>query len=250
MRGKDTSWKEVGKWYDQLVSKEGHYFHEEVIFPHLLSWQKFKKGDSLLDLGCGQGVLARKLPRELIYYGLDAAKPLIDSAKKYSNHHYFVRDVTEPLKIDKSDFDYAAIILALQNMKNPERVFEQAAAHLKKNGKLFLVINHPCYRIPRQSSWGVDEGKKLQFRRIDRYMTPMEIPIQMHPSQRAQSKETLSYHLPLSEITGGLCKAGFTLTRLEEWCSNRRSTGKHAKMENRARQEFPLFLAIEANRID
>ena len=250
MKAKDTSWKQVGKWYDELVSKEGHYYHEEVIFPRLLKWQKFKKGDSLLDLGCGQGVLARKLPKEMIYYGLDAAKPLIEKAKKYTKHHYFLRDVTKSLKIEKSDFDYVAIILAMQNIEKPDKVLKEAAAHLKKNGKLFLVLNHPCFRIPRQSSWGLDEGKKLQYRRIDRYMTPLEVPIQMHPSKKAQSKKTYSFHFPLSDMITWICEAGFTITRLEEWCSNKTSTGKHAKMENRAREEFPLFLAIEANRID
>ncbi len=250
MKAKDTSWKEVGKWYDQLVSKEGHYYHEEVIFPHLLQWQKFKPGESLLDLGCGQGVLARKLPKEMEYYGLDAAKSLIEKAQKYSHHHYFVRDVTEPLKIDKKDFDYAAIILALQNMEKPALALKQAALHLKPQGTLFLVLNHPCYRIPRQSSWGVDEEKKMQFRRIDRYMSPMEIPIQMHPSQKKQSQKTYTYHFPLSDLTAWLRETGYVITRLEEWCSNKESTGKFAKMENRARKEFPLFLSIEAKRLD
>jgi len=247
MSRKNTSWSGVGKWYDQLVSKEGHYYHEEVIFPNLLKWQTFQKSDSLLDLGCGQGVLARKLPDGMTYYGLDAASSLIAKAKKYSHHHFLVRDVTTPLKIEKDDFDYATIILALQNIEHPDRVLKQAATHLKKDGKLLVVLNHPCYRIPRQSSWGVDEGKKLQFRRIDRYMSKMEIPISMHPSQKAQSIETYSYHFPLSDITRWLRTAGFALTRIEEWCSNKSSSGKYAKMENRARTEFPLFLAIEAN---
>ena len=101
MNAKCTSWKEVGKWYDQLVLDEGHYYHDEVIFPNLLKWLKFKKGQSLLDLGCGQGVLARKLPQSLDYLGLDLAKPLIDKAKKYSPHSFLVRDITKPLDIKK-----------------------------------------------------------------------------------------------------------------------------------------------------
>ena len=77
----------------------------------------------------------------------------------------------------------------------------------------------------------------------------MEIPIQMNPSQKAQSTKTYSYHFPLSEITTWLREAGFVITRLEEWCSNKSSTGKNAKMENRARKEFPLFLAIETRAV-
>lgn len=35
---KDTSWKQVGKWYDNIVSKGGHAYHKEVIFPALEKW--------------------------------------------------------------------------------------------------------------------------------------------------------------------------------------------------------------------
>ena len=81
-------------------------------------------------------------------------------------------------------------------------------------------------------------------------MSPMEIPIQMHPSQKKQSQKTYTYHFSLSDLTAWLRETGCVITRLEEWCSNKESTGKFAKMENRARKEFPLFLSIEAKRLD
>jgi len=42
---------------------------------------------------------------------------------------------------------------------------------------LVIVLNHPCFRIPRQSGWGIDEKNKLQFRKVIKYMSPMEIPL-------------------------------------------------------------------------
>lgn len=242
----DTSWKGVGKWYDQIVSKEGHYYHQEVIFPELKKWLTFQKGSALLDLGCGQGVLARQLPKDLLYYGLDLAPSLIEKAKKHSpSKQFFVRDVSKPLKIDKTDFSHATFILSLQNMENPRSALKEATSHLRTGGKLILILNHPCFRIPRQSHWDISPEKKLQSRKIDRYMTPMEIPIDMKPGEK-KGPQTLSFHFPLSQICQFLFDAGLHITRLEEWCSNKESTGKWAKMENRARKEFPLFLAIES----
>jgi hypothetical protein len=43
-----------------------------------------------------------------------------------------------------------------------------------------------------------------------------------------------------------LRNAGFVITRIEEWTSDKESEGKAAKQENRARAEFPLFMAIQA----
>jgi hypothetical protein len=45
-----------------------------------------------------------------------------------------------------------------------------------------------------------------------------------------------------------LRNAHFSLIDLEEWCSNKKSTGPKAKMEDRARQEIPLFLALLAKK--
>ena len=242
---KDTSWKQVGRWYDEIVSKEGHIYHKEVIFPELKKWYQFNEDDAILDLGCGQGVLARELPKGISYLGIDAAKFLIQKAKGYSKHRFFVGDVTKPLNLERNDFSHVFIILALQNMEEGEKAIINGAKHLRKGGKLILILNHPCYRIPRQSSWGIDEEKKMQYRRINRYYTPMEIPIQMHPSQKEKSEKTFSYHHPISTYIEWMIKGGFTLTKLEEWRSHKSSMGKWAKMENRAREEFPLFLALE-----
>jgi len=37
---------------------------------------------------------------------------------------------------------------------------------------------------------------------------------------------------------------GLIVQDLEEWRSEKKSVGKWAKMEDRAREEFPLFLAV------
>ena len=133
----------------------------------------------------------------------------------------------------------------MQNLAKPEATLREARAHMREGAVLYLVLNHPCYRIPRQSGWGVDEAKKLQYRRIDRYMTPMEIPIEIRGKEK-----TISFHSPLSLLTSHVTGAGFAITRMEEWCSSKESTGRCARMENRARKEFPLFLAIEAKIVE
>ncbi len=243
----NSSWESSSRWYDGIVGSEGHYYHKNLILPKLLKMMDLKSGDKLLDLACGQGVLARSLSPEIPYLGVDLSPSLIHAAKiKAGKKHVFlVGDVTEPLKTQEKGFTHGAIILAVQNLKNPLGAFNNAASLLTKGGKLFLVLNHPYFRIPRQSSWGEDISKKLQYRRVDRYMTPMEIPIAMHPGKEAD-KSTLSFHYPLSMISNWLHEAGFYIETIEEWCSDKLSTGIKAKMENRARKEFPLFMSITA----
>lgn len=241
-----TTWQQVSKWYNESVGEEGHYYHQHIIIPGVIRLLKLKAGDALLDLACGQGVLARHLPQGVNYLGIDISPGLIRAATQHSRkpqHRFQVADLTKKLKLE-TPFSHAAIILALQNMADPLAVLKNAASGLGKNGQLLIVLNHPCFRVPRQSSWQIDEQKKWQFRRVDRYFKPMEIPIQMHPGAGQASEQTISFHHPLSSYFHWLSEAGFVVENMEEWCSNKESTGKNAKMENRTREEFPLFLCL------
>lgn len=247
----DTSWESVTNWYDKSVGKEGHYYHQQVIIPKLLDILDINENSQVLDLACGQGILARHLPKKSAYTGVDLSDSLIRAAQKYDTlpgHRYLVHDATHALPFEPASFTHALIILALQNIAEPEKVIDNASRLLKPKGKFILILNHPCFRIPRQSSWEIDEGKKLQYRRIDRYMSELKIPIQMQPSKGEKSAQTLSFHRPLSFYTKALAKKGFSICLLDEWCSDKVSTGKAAKMENRAREEIPLFLCIVAQK--
>lgn len=247
---KKTSWESVGNWYHGIVGNEGHYYHRQIILPGVLRLLEINQNSegSLLDLACGQGVLARQLPGKMQYTGIDLSQSLIKAAKESSNksQEFLTGDISKKLPINKKDFDFATILLALQNVENGSKVIENAKAHLKPQGKLLIVLNHPCFRIPRQSSWGVDEGKKTQYRRIDRYFGDMKIPIQMHPGKGSESPSTWSFHHPLSTYSQWLFDSGFQIAKIEEWCSDKVSTGKQAAMENRSREEFPLFLTFLA----
>jgi ubiquinone/menaquinone biosynthesis C-methylase UbiE len=238
------NWDSSENWYSACVGEKGHYYHQSIVLPNAL--RLLGKVHSLLDLGCGQGVLARHLPEQVDYWGVDQSETLIRSAKKMSNRgEWIVEDATADVELKKKDFDAACFILSLQNMEEGAKAIQTASRHLKKKGKLLLVLNHPCFRIPRQSHWGVDEKMKLQYRRLNGYMSQMKIPIQTNPSQKT-SPLTYSYHHPLSDYALWLQKAKLSIHSIEEWCSDKKSEGAKAKMEDRARKEFPLFLAILA----
>ncbi|MFI5333862.1 MAG: class I SAM-dependent methyltransferase [Chlamydiales bacterium] len=247
----EDSWETSSRWYDKIVGPKGHYYHQKVVLPGIMKLLNLNPGAKVVDLACGQGVLARHLPKGVSYLGIDASPSLIrsaETAKVSPLHRFLTADLTKPLRLDQRDFSHATIILALQNISDPKQVLQNASHLLKEGGQLLIVLSHPCFRIPRQSSWQVDEAKKLQFRRIDRYLSPLKIPIQTHPGQGEKSPETWSYHHPLSSYSKWLEESGFVIELIDEWCSDKKSTGKTAPMENRCREEFPLFLAIRATK--
>ena len=247
-----TSWQNVSKWYNKTVDKNGSYFHQHVIIPGVLKLLNLNSKSSLLDLACGQGVLERKISPGIYYQGLDAAFDLIKFAQKNkisNTHHFQVADITKPFPISKFDFTLATIILALQNIEDPDKLITLINKHLIKSGKLIIVINHPCFRIPKNSSWGIDTKNKIQYRRLDRYLSSLKIAIDIHPGLKQGSPQTPTYRYSLSYFSQILSDSGFVIEKIEEWVSDKKSVGPSANMENIARSEFPLFLTIVACKI-
>lgn len=142
--------------------------------------------------------------------------------------------------------DKAALVLALDNIENVRGVFTELRRVLRPSGAVYIVLNHPAFRIPRMSSWGWDEKAKILYRRLDGYMSESTCKIQVHPGARPDVY-TITFHRPLQWYFKHLTNCDFCVTRLEEWISNRKSQpGPRAEAENTARKEFPLFLFIEA----
>ncbi len=247
----NTSWSPVADWYGKIVGSSGHYFHQHVILPGLKKIINLKIGEKVLDVGCGQGVYARAIDSRVSYIGVDISEKLIEEARrldKNKRHTYIVADARQSLPVPPQGFDHVVSILALQNIEDAAGAIANMVSTATIGGDITLVINHPCFRIPRQSSWGVDDTQKLEYRRINRYMSPLKIPINAHPGDE-KSPITWTFHEPLSYYINALTTAGCVVNACEEWVSDKESQGKARMRENRARSEFPLFLTLQAIRL-
>lgn len=251
LKGKssDTSWNKVAGWYDEMLEGSEGTYQSGLILPNVLRLLEIKKGEAVLDLGCGQGFFAREFFKMgAMVSGIDLSPRLITLAKEKSPREIkFGVSFADKLPFfPEGSFDAVACILAIQNMKNVAGVFEESFRALKKGGRMLVVMNHPVFRIPKASSWGFDEIKKVQYRRVDSYISESEAEIAIHPGSDPETSTT-SFHHPLQFYFKALRKAGFLVSRLEEWNSQKKSQpGPRADAENRARKEFPLFLVLEA----
>lgn len=247
----DTSWNKVAIWYDDLLESGAGTYQSDVILPNVLRLLNLKKGENALDLGCGQGFFSREFFKVGAHVsGVDLSQKLIALAKERSPWEIkFGVSSADKLDFLQSDsFHAVACVLAIQNMKNVAGVFGECFRMLTSGGRMLLVMNHPAFRIPKRSAWGFDDEKKIQYRRVDEYISESTAEIEAHPGSDVSTK-TLSFHRPLQFYFKALHKAGFAVSRLEEWTSQKKSEpGPRADAENKARKEFPLFLALEARK--
>ncbi len=249
---KSTSWGEVADWYGDYLQKEGSY-QTQVILPNLLRMLALKKSDTVLDLACGEGFFAREFAKSgAKVIGADISHELIQKAKSWrlpvgrqSPILYKVAKASNLTFAKDQEFTAVACVLALQNMEDIKAVFAEAHRVLAKGGRFVMVLNHPAFRVLKRSGWGYDEEQKVQYRRIDGYLSAAKIMVDMHPGKTSGPK-TISYHRSIQDFTKALGSNGFAITRLEEWTSHKQSgKGPRQKAEDTARKEIPLFMALE-----
>ncbi len=248
-RRKNTSWDPLAAWYDGWVGEDGSHHHQKIAIPAVLELLDLSPGERVLDVGAGQGVLAQYIADAgAEYVGIDASPKLIETARKRHGKigKFFVGDaraLAGVQQIEAKSFDAVVFLLSLQDMDVLDEVFESAAWAVRSGGRLAAVLTHPCFRIPRQSGWGWDENRKLQYRRVDRYLTPLPVPLKPYPGQTGVSR---SFHRPLQDYVNSLGRHGFALMKMLELPTYKKASGPKARAENRANEEIPLFLGLLA----
>ncbi len=256
----DTSWDAVAGWYDELLEESPDSFQAKVILPNILRILNPGQGLTLsgmkiIDIACGQGYFSRAfVAAGAKVVGADISPELIEKAKERSQNIEFHVAPADRLNFAENDtFDAAVIILAIQNIENLSGTMGEAARVLKPGGRLVVVLNHPAFRIPQKSSWEWDAKKGRQYRRIESYLKEYKIEIDMTPGEKDKSKKqkTISFHRPLQSYFEKLQSAGFVVAKLEEWVSHKKSQkGPRSLEEDRIRKEIPMFLMLEAKKVN
>jgi 23S rRNA-/tRNA-specific pseudouridylate synthase/ubiquinone/menaquinone biosynthesis C-methylase UbiE len=254
----DEGWQHVAGWYDDLVEKRSDH-HVEVVEPGVVKMLAVRSGERVLDVACGSGQLCGLIARQgAEAVGVDASAGLIEAARARAGDAAGVRfEMGDARRLGERDdlgvFDAAACVLALMNIDPIEPVLAGIATRLRAGGRVVAVVMHPAFRVPRASAWGWDEdegGRARQFRRVDRYLSATSTPIVMNPGAQASGHDAVTvshHHRPVSALVSAFAAAGLLIDGMEEWCSVRESEpGPRAEAENRARREFPMFLAVRA----
>jgi SAM-dependent methyltransferase len=250
-RSTDTSWDRVAGWYDGWVGSRGSRYHRALAIPAILQLLDPRPNESILDIGAGQGVLAPYLVNDgARYTGIDASPRLISLARRRHGHlgQFIVGDVARMSSLpgmNRASHDAAVFLLSIQDMDPLEPVLTSVAWALRQTSRIVILMTHPAFRVPRHSGWGFDPGRKLTYRRLDSYLSPMDVPMKSVQGE----PPTRSFHRPLGTYVNALARAGFAVDAMLELpdfpVEARPGVARRSLPAN---LDIPLFLGLRAVR--
>ncbi len=246
-RSKNGSWGVVAKKYDGIVGTGGSVYHRESLIPKLIKLLGAIKGKKVIDVGCGQGFLSKEISQlGADYLGVDISREMIQIAQKRFGKigKFYCTDAAyleNAINSNEKQRDWAIFLLSISDMPNLDKVIRSVSPVLKEDGQIAVFMLHPCFRIPRQSGWGVDEKRRLRFRRIDSYLLEKNIPM--------GHGETTVFFRPLSYYINTFAKNGWQVLEMQEIATDQISMEKNKnRMEKISDAEIPMFLGLRLTR--
>lgn len=213
------SWNRLSDYYQETtrISLEDVHYG-----PYSPGERKLKvigsvKGLEILELGCGGGqnsiVLAKWGAKKV--KGLDQSEAQLDYAKSLALTQNvevdFIQGNMEDLSAfeDKS-FDLIISSHALSYVEHPEKVFNESARVLRKNGRIVICILHPMMIV----IWEALEEKS--WKKIRSYFSEERDLWDWENQKKERIASFGSSYFRFEQIINGLISAGFSIERIVE----------------------------------
>ena len=203
------SWETHAGWWQHHFTAGADPEYEEQILP--LAEAHLVDATRLLDIGCGEGQLARRLAtRGVSVVGVDPTAGQLRAAVTRGGGVRYVRGAAEALPFAGGTFDAAVICLTLEHLDPFEPAVHEVARILAPGGLFCLFLNHPLLQAPG-SGWIDDHILEEQYWRVGPYL-----PDDVAMEEVAPGVRLPFMHRPLSRYINVMADRGLLVERMEE----------------------------------
>lgn len=210
--GDSELWEQHADWWQSEFTDGADAEYEEQIIP--LALDLLAGRDRLIDIGTGEGQIARRLQAADADYviGADPTASQVTEAATRGGGPSYVRAVADDLPFADESFDGALACLVYEHIEALEAALAETARVLRPGGRFVFMLNHPLLQTPG-SGWIDDQwlDPPEQYWRIGPYLQ------EANTVEEVQKDVFIPFvHRPLSRYLNAMVDAGLALQRMIE----------------------------------
>jgi len=220
-------WNQKAAFWDELHGDYGNKFHRWLVEPSALQLLELAPGEAVLDAGCGNGALARRLAdlgaRVTAFDFSDELIRLAEGRNPTGDAgvQYLVMDATDEnalLQLGAGRFDAITCTMTLMDLPTVAPLFRAAARLLRDGGRFVFATQHPAFNS--NNPIFVHEKEDRDGVVSDAYAVKLRAYLHLPPVKGAgapgEPAPHYYFHRPLGELLGAAFAAGFALDALLE----------------------------------
>lgn len=204
-------WDEHAQWWIDGFTNGADPEYEEQIIP--LAVEELAGRNSILDVGCGDGQIARVLARQgSTVVGIDPTQRHIDVATERGGGPTYLLGSASKLPVPDCSQDAVVACLVFEHIDDMDSAVAEVSRVLKAGGQFSFFLNHPLLQTPG-SGWIDDHiiDPPEQYWRIGPYLVETE---SVEEVERGVFIRFI--HRPLSRYINALIAHGLTVERMLE----------------------------------
>jgi SAM-dependent methyltransferase len=241
------AWEDNADFWIEIMRRELDRFRTELTDQAALSAIGPPEGRVILDAGCGEGYLSRKLAQlGATAIGVDQSAKLIEAARSMtsgSGSTFKIGDITSMGGLDLPPIDVVVANHTVNDLPDPVLAFREFAQVLKPGGRAVILMLHPCFyasRTDRERGTVSDDATAAET-----YFTPRQLSDHFVVAGLRSPAPVSRYLRPLSDYVEGLEVSGFCGVDLAEPRPSPRQWADQWWRDNFRR---PLFLLLTAEK--
>ena len=237
------AWNAMGdEWFELAQTGEARNC---FIMPNMLKFLGNVQGKKILDLGCGEGGYSRELTkRGAQLVSVDCSSKAIEYAISLARAEnldieHFVRNSNDLFDIESEQFDVVLCSMMLMDCEDFDGTLQEAYRVLKKGGKVFASVLHPCFDGNHETGIG-RQGVGIERQVVVKnYFDPKEWTAPLHKG----TIPVIWRHRTLEDYVKGFLKAGFIIEDVNE----PQATDEQAQLSTAMAwlKKIPLYLYWE-----
>lgn len=220
--------KVFAEYWNERAGEDGEVYKRFVLDPLLFREIGDLKNKTVIELGCGNGYLAKRFLESGVkkLTLADISQHNLDYAAQKANSPrvgLLLQDATKPWQVDDRSVDIIYSNMMLNEVEGIDAVCREAYRALKPNGLFAFSVTHPAWDLfmYAQEQVGVEprkvKGLGGYFRRgYAKFVMGTDDRSSGHTKKRTESFEVEHYQRTVSDYFTAVTKAGFSVSRLIE----------------------------------